>query len=130
MYRVDLAHLNYSNMGIYQDNERIISFTSIDFYNVFDYMTKFLKKNFEYKRPRLYPTKYDESRNGGYVEIRETWGNKYKLNIQENRSYGNCYGEYTMEELNGIYDAMKDYVETHEQSIIFECRSQDIIDCS
>ena len=91
MYEIKLAPRNYTIMGFYKDGKLDFSLTSVDFYNVFDALCKFLGKKVSYQKPKLYPTELDYSTNGNKVFFDEYWSYGHKLCLGT-KNYCHSYG--------------------------------------
>lgn len=129
-YKVATTTLNYSTIGVWEnDNIRhSMAFTPIDFYNLFDKLVKFFGKAPIYKKPKLYPTKYDVT-TCGYAEIKETWGNKWEILLIPNDLHNDCmksYGVYTKDELLNMFNAMYVFVKSNHCDPIFNQQSSHI----
>ena len=129
-YKVGITTLNYSTIGIWENDDVRCSmaFTPIDFYNLFDKLVKFFGKAPIYKKPKLYPTKYDVT-TCGYAEIKETWGNKWEILLIPNDLHNDCmksYGVYTKDELLNMFNAMYVFVKSNHCDPIFNQQSSDI----
>jgi hypothetical protein len=130
MYEIKLAHKNYSIYGIYKDNELQVSLTPIDFYELVRCFFDFFKKEKNYKIPKLYPCNLDLVPDYKCI-LRETWGNKYMIEFTmvKYRRLGFCgytYGEHNKEELEKIFNAIENFLETNDHCLIFDCRSDDV----
>lgn len=126
---VKRAHYNNRCIGLFEtssENE-VFSMTPMDFYDMFDAISAFLKDVRPYSRPKLYPTRNDVSEGRKKHYVKETWGNKYKLLIDEiDHSFGYNYGEYTIEFIKEMHKAMWEYVKEAKRDMIFECDSADV----
>lgn len=125
MYTIKRAPNNCTTMGIYFNNNLDFSLTPIDFYHVAETLAKFLNKPLVYNKPKLYKTFLDKTPNG-FCKIQPTWGNKFDLLIQESSWHSCSYGNYIKEELEEMFQAMKEYIESAECDMIFSCPSGDI----
>lgn len=129
MYSVKSAPLNYSILGIYKDAERVCSFTSVDFYNVFDAICKFLKKEVIYTIPKLYSTLHDMTPKGDIsFNKKYQYGNEYELNITTYECMKCTYIQctFTIEEYEEVYQAMYDYIKGTDKDMIFSRSSIDL----
>ncbi|MBO5948229.1 hypothetical protein J6Q66_05275 [bacterium] len=125
MYEIKLANRNYTIMGIYENDDLSFSVTSVDFYNLFEYLSKFLNKPITYIKPKLYGNVMDITTNGGYWELAKDWS-KYRLVLHENRIFSRSYGHYEINEISALFDAMCEYVCDTKEDMIFQCPSNDI----
>ena len=129
MYSVKLAPFNYSILGIYNDAELQCSFTSVDFYNVFDALCQFLHKDVVYTKPKLYSTTHDRTPKGDISFYKKSqYSNEYELIITTyvNIKCGYVQGTYTIEEYEEIYQAMYEYIKSTDKDMIFSCSSIDL----
>lgn len=117
---------NYTTIGFwFNNNDRYsISVTPINFYDIFDELSKFLGIHIEYEKPKIYPTKYDYNK----IVILPAWS-KFGINQIPKDTYNQLtsnLGYYTKEELCVIWNGMLDFVLNQKQDVIFEQISSDV----